>query len=267
MDIASYLDITPAPLALFHQLDERGTRVRYMVPTADGDFRGVTWAAHAKSVKHCALFLRSLGLQPGDRGAIFAPNSVEWMAAALGLQSAGAVMVPIYPANTPSQAAYVAKHSDAQVLFVDTPALLSRIFELWAEYEQVVRIVTLGAQPIEPGPLLEQMRSKGLRCPPIVEVEKKLMAWSRVQSVGQAHDAEAPGTFVRRCARRPPVQDSATATRSPREASKPTTTASSDWLSLDTRCSSRWARMIASPASNCAREPIRRTSTSPARAQ
>ena len=48
-------------------------------------------------------------------------NSVEWIAAALAIQAAGGVMVPIYPANTAAQAAYVAQHSDAKVLFVDTP--------------------------------------------------------------------------------------------------------------------------------------------------
>ena len=49
------------------------------------------------------------------------------MAAALAIQAAGGVMVPIYPAWTAEQAAYVLAHSDAKVLFVDTPALLGRV--------------------------------------------------------------------------------------------------------------------------------------------
>ena len=163
MDITAYLDLKPAPRAVFDCLPERKSRVRFMLPTPDGDWRAVTWGAFARSIRQAALFLTSVGFQPGDRAAIYAPNSVEWLSAALAIQSAGGVMVPIYPASTPSQAAFVASHSDAKLLFVDTPALLTRIFESWSEYANVSRIVTLGAQPIEAGPLLESMRSKGKR--------------------------------------------------------------------------------------------------------
>src|SRR3954466_4696762 len=141
MDISPYLELKPAPRALFDSLPERRSRVRFMLPTPDGDWRAVTWGAHAAQIRRAALFLASVGFKSGDRGAIFAPNSVEWMAAAMAIQSAGGVVVPIYPANTPPQAAYVANHSDAKVLFVDTPTLLGRVFESWADYSQCVRIV------------------------------------------------------------------------------------------------------------------------------
>ncbi len=197
MDITPYLELKPAPRAVFDSLPERKTRVRFMLPTPDGDWRAVTWGAFATQIRRCALFLSSVGVKPGDRGAIFAPNSVEWMAAALGLQTAGGVMVPIYPASTAPQAAYVASHCDAKVLFVDTPALLTRVFEQWSDYAQVLRIVTLGEKAIEAGPLLEKMRAEGRPCPPIAEVEKKLVPWSKVQAQGAARDAESPGELER----------------------------------------------------------------------
>ncbi|MBS1151244.1 MAG: Long-chain-fatty-acid--CoA ligase, partial [Myxococcaceae bacterium] len=197
MDITAYLDLKPAPRAIFDSLPERRSRVRFMLPTGDGDWRAVTWGAFAKSIRQAAMFLPSVGFQPGDRAAIYAPNSVEWLSAALAIQSAGGVMVPIYPASTAEQAAYVIGHSDAKVLFVDTPALLSRVFESWSECAHLTRIVTLGAQPIEAGPLLEAMRAKGKSTPPISEVERKLVSWSRAQSTGATRDAEAAGEFDR----------------------------------------------------------------------
>ena len=39
------------------------------------------------------------GLQPGDRAAIWAPNSAEWVLAALGVQAAGGVLVPSTPGS------------------------------------------------------------------------------------------------------------------------------------------------------------------------
>jgi long-chain acyl-CoA synthetase len=193
MDVSRYLDLKPAPRAIFDNLPERATRARYFIPTGDGDWKAVTWAAHAKQIRHAALFLKSGGFQPGERGAVFAPNSVEWMSAALAVQTAGGVMVPIYPASTASQAAYVAEHCDAKVVFVDGQAQLQRIFEEWPRYAQVQRIVTLGiAGPLEVGPILEAMRNKGLSTPPVAEVERKVVSWTRALSLGAARDAEAP---------------------------------------------------------------------------
>jgi long-chain acyl-CoA synthetase len=197
MDITPFLELKPAPRAIFDTLAERKTRARFMLPTPDGDWRAVTWGAYAKSIRQAALFLASAGLQQGDRAAVFAPNSVEWITAAMAIQSVGGVMVPVYPASTAAQAAYVVRHSDTKVLFVDTPALLHRVFESWSDYEAVTRIVTLCVTPLDPGPLIESMRAKGLPVPPVAEVERKLVSWNRVQNVGAARDQEAPGEFER----------------------------------------------------------------------
>src|SRR4051794_34875692 len=134
MDITPYTELKIAPRAVFDSLPERRSRVRFLLPTADGDWRAVTWGAFAAQIRKAALFLATAGLGSGDRGAIFAPNRVEWIAAALAIQAAGGVMVPVYAANTAEQAAYVVKHADAKVVFVDTPALLSKVFEAWDDY-------------------------------------------------------------------------------------------------------------------------------------
>ncbi len=195
MDITPYLELKPAPHAVFDALPARSSRVRFMLPTPEGDWRAVTWGAFAKLIRQTAMFLPSVGFQPGDRAAIYASNCVEWMAAALAIQAAGGVMVPIYPASTAPQAAYVIGHSDAKVVFVDSPALLTRLFESWNDCAHVARIVTLGALPMEPGPLLEALRAEGKSPPPISEVERKFVSWNRAQSTGATRDAESATEF------------------------------------------------------------------------
>lgn len=195
MDVTPFSELKPAPFSVFDHLEERKTRARFMLPTPDGDWRAVTWGAYAKGIRQAALFLASAGLQPGDRAAIYGPNSVEWISAAMAIQSVGGAMVPVYPANTTPQAAYVVKHSDAKILFVDTPVLLQRVFESWADYESLSHIVTLSA--LDAGPIIESMRSKGLPVPSSAEVEKKLVSWQRVQALGASRDQEAPGEFER----------------------------------------------------------------------
>ncbi|MFT3708392.1 MAG: AMP-dependent synthetase/ligase [Archangium sp.] len=195
MDITPFLELKPAPRAIFDSLSDRKTRPRFMLPTPEGDWKAVTWGSYAKGIRNAALFLSSSGLQSGDRAAIFAPNSVEWISAAMAIQAVGGVMVPVYPANTSPQAAYVVQHSDTKVLFVDTAALLQRVFEAWDAYSAVTRIVVLSQ--VDPGPIIEAMRAKGLNPPPVAEVERKLVSWPRVQALGAARDAEAPTEFDR----------------------------------------------------------------------
>ena len=69
--------------------------------SAAGDgVAAVTWGAFALQIRGVALFLASTGSSPAIGVAIFAPNRVEWTSAALGIQAAGGVMVPIYAAST-----------------------------------------------------------------------------------------------------------------------------------------------------------------------
>lgn len=142
LDLARYETIKPAPRTIFERLDERATRVRFMVPEGD-DYRAVTWSRYAKTIRAIGSYLAGGFLEKGERAAIFAHNSVEWMASAMAIQSVGGTMVPVYPASTTSQAAYVARHSGARVVFVGDSDLLGRILGAFDAYEKAARIVLL----------------------------------------------------------------------------------------------------------------------------
>ncbi|MGZ3422550.1 MAG: AMP-dependent synthetase/ligase [Polyangiales bacterium] len=190
MDVTNYLEPRIAPRAVFDRLDERRSRVRFMIPEGE-DWRAVTWGAFAKQIERCALFLTSVGLKSGDRAAIFASNRVEWISAALGIQAAGGVIVPIYPSNTGEQAAYVAEHCDAKVVFVDSAPLLQRIFEHWTAYRSADRIVLLD-DSLDPARVLAKVANG----PAFAEVERVVVTWSRALSIGEAKGREEPNLFA-----------------------------------------------------------------------
>jgi long-chain acyl-CoA synthetase len=169
-----------------------------MVPEGD-DYRAVTWHHYATAIRHTASFLAGAGVAPGDRVAIFAHNSVEWMASAMGLQSAGGVLVPIYPASTPAQAGYVARHSDATVLFVDGRELLSRVLRSWNDYEAVQRFV-LFDETLSLPDLLRELREQGREVPRLDEVEARTLRLSAALARGAARDEELPRAFDERLA-------------------------------------------------------------------
>ena len=73
----------------------------------------------------------SAGIHQGDRVALWAPNSAQWVVTALGLLGAGAVLVPLNTRFKGPEAAYVLRASQAKALFtvrgflgIDYPELL-----------------------------------------------------------------------------------------------------------------------------------------------
>ncbi len=64
-----------------------------------------------------ARALISVGIQAGDRVALWAPNCHEWVAAALGIHSSGAILVPINTRMKGTEAADILEQSGARLLF------------------------------------------------------------------------------------------------------------------------------------------------------
>lgn len=118
MDVSALVAIRPAPRVVLDQLGARADQVRFRVRNPDGSWTPVTWRAFAITLRACAASLIELGVQPGDCVAVFGTNSVAWAAAALGIQAAGATMVPIYPASTAEQVRYVVEHAGCKHVFV-----------------------------------------------------------------------------------------------------------------------------------------------------
>jgi long-chain acyl-CoA synthetase len=189
MDATPYLELRPAPRALF-DAPERRDRTRYMVPEGAG-WRAVTFGQVADEVRDIALFLASDGHRAPFRGAVFAHNRVEWMSAALGIQTAGGAMVPIYASSTSEQAAYVLGHSDARVVFVDGEDLLRRVLTALPTLPEVQRIVLLDAN-LDALRSLEALRALGRAVPSDAEVAAKVIGWAEARARGAAvHQSDA----------------------------------------------------------------------------
>ena len=86
---------------------------------------------NALRIQSCQAFIAA-GIEKGDRVAIWAPNVAEWVIAAIGLQSAGGVLVPINTRMKGSEAAFIINNSGAKMLFtvagfldIDYPKMLA----------------------------------------------------------------------------------------------------------------------------------------------
>jgi acyl-CoA synthetase (AMP-forming)/AMP-acid ligase II len=77
---------------------------------------------HAES-QRVAQALAAGGVRPGDRVALWSPNSARWIAASFGVYAAGAVLVPVNTRFKGMEAAHVLGRSGASVLLASTDAV------------------------------------------------------------------------------------------------------------------------------------------------
>jgi len=78
--------------------------------------RRYTWRQLAETVDLHARALLALGLQPGDRLGIWAPNCAEWCISQLASAKLGVILVNINPAYRSTELEYVLKQSGCQWL-------------------------------------------------------------------------------------------------------------------------------------------------------
>jgi acyl-CoA synthetase (AMP-forming)/AMP-acid ligase II len=79
--------------------------------------RRLTYRGLGELAGTAARAMMAAGVEPGDRVAIWAPNGLGWIVAALGAQSAGAALVPVNTRWKGAEAAYVLSASKAVALF------------------------------------------------------------------------------------------------------------------------------------------------------
>jgi acyl-CoA synthetase (AMP-forming)/AMP-acid ligase II len=103
-------------------LDAAAERFGDLVAVVDGDTR-LTYAELREAARAFGAALVASGVARGDRVAIWAFNCAEWIVAALGLWSAGAVIVPINTRFKGHEAADLLARAQVKVLVTVTDFL------------------------------------------------------------------------------------------------------------------------------------------------
>jgi HIP---CoA ligase len=102
---------------------ERGARdFRDAEAVVDREVRWTFAQLHDESLR-VARALVAGGIRPGDRVALWSPNSARWIAASFGVYVAGAVLVPVNTRFKGMEAAHVLGRSGATVLLTCTDAV------------------------------------------------------------------------------------------------------------------------------------------------
>ncbi|MDX1884197.1 FadD3 family acyl-CoA ligase [Mycolicibacterium sp. 120270] len=84
----------------------------------DGSLR-LSFTEVVDRIRSAAGAFRNLGIEKGERVAVWAPNSAEWMIAAFGLLTAGGVLVPVNTRFKTEEAADIIGRSGAKAVLVE----------------------------------------------------------------------------------------------------------------------------------------------------
>jgi long-chain acyl-CoA synthetase len=129
---------------IFAQLKRADGRV--ILREVHGDhFVSVTGGELLGQVQLVRAFLRTSGVQPGDRCALLAANSIRWAAFHLALMAEGVIVVPLYSRQAPADLVGMMKDCQPRLIFVGEAALGEGVAQFWREaprrvlFEEVLR--------------------------------------------------------------------------------------------------------------------------------
>ncbi|MEA2158548.1 MAG: long-chain acyl-CoA synthetase, partial [Solirubrobacteraceae bacterium] len=125
----------------------------------DGDeWRDLSYAEVGKAIEEIALGLVALGIEPGDRVGILSDTRLEWTLTSYGISAAGAVVVPIYPTNSPNECKWVLGNSGARAVVCENDDQVEKIEKIKDDLSQLEHVIGIDSG----GEMtLEELRERG----------------------------------------------------------------------------------------------------------
>ena len=160
---------------------------KVMVGHKVGDeWRSVTYAEVGRIVDEVGLGLIELGIEPGERVGILCNTRPEWTYADYGITATGAVVVPIYPTNSPEECEWVVGDSDAVAVVCEDATQVAKIEEVRERLPALRHIVVIDGDGAPEGAVtLDDLRERG-RARDVAELR------ARSEAVGP----DDPFTFI-----------------------------------------------------------------------
>jgi long-chain acyl-CoA synthetase len=124
------------------------------------DWVKVSYRDVGEIVSEVARGLIDLGLEPGDKAAVLCSTRAEWSYASFGITSAGGVVVPIYPTNSPEECEWVAGNSESRFLFAEDPSQVAKIAKVRERLPALEAIIVMDGDAPD-AITLDELRERG----------------------------------------------------------------------------------------------------------
>ena len=107
----------------------------------NGRWEAVSSQEFLRRVAGLAYAFVELGVKPGDRVGLFAPNCPEWHTADFAISGSGAVTVPVYFNESPDRTCYILNHAGAKVLFISGAAQLEKLLNIRDQLKELQQVI------------------------------------------------------------------------------------------------------------------------------
>ncbi len=104
-----------------------------------------------RSCEEIALGLVDLGVEPGDRVCILAGTRPEWSYVDMAITATGAVVVPIYPTNSPEECHWVISDSGACAIVCENAEQLAKVAAVREQLPELRTVIVIDPPPAEGG--------------------------------------------------------------------------------------------------------------------
>ncbi|HEV2062904.1 MAG TPA: AMP-binding protein, partial [Solirubrobacteraceae bacterium] len=118
------------------------TAVRYK-DKASGEWKDVSFREVGEIVFEIGRGLIDLGIEPGDRVSLLCNTRPEWTYADFAISTAGGVVVPIYPTNSPEECEWVAGNSDSVAVVCEDASQVAKIVAVRDNLPKLRHIVVI----------------------------------------------------------------------------------------------------------------------------
>ncbi len=144
----------------------------------DDEWHDITFAELGEATSEIARGLIDLGIEPGERVSMLCTTRVEWAWCSFAISAVGAVVVPIYPTNSPDECAWVAGNSESVAIVCEDASQVAKIESVRDRLPSLRHVLV-----IEGG--LDELRERG-RARDQAELD------ARIKQVGK----DDPYTFI-----------------------------------------------------------------------
>jgi long-chain acyl-CoA synthetase len=127
-----------------------------------GEWREASYGEVGEISSEVARGLIDLGLQPGDRVSILCTTRPEWAWTSFAITSAGGVVVPIYPTNSPAECEWVAGNSESRFVVCEDAEQVGKVLAVRERLPALEAIVVVeAAGDVGDAIALEDLRARG----------------------------------------------------------------------------------------------------------
>jgi long-chain acyl-CoA synthetase len=143
------MDYGTLPSRFLKAVDEHPSPRAQMV-RRDEHWEAISSKEYLRRVAGLANAFVELGVKPGDRVGLFAPNCPEWHTADFAISGSGAVTVPVYFNESLERMTYILNHCGAQVVFISGASQLEKYLKVRELLKEVQHVVVANAGEVMP---------------------------------------------------------------------------------------------------------------------